>query len=304
MRRRHLVAAGLAVIVATAAVAALHLWRSAPPIRQRLWETRLSLLSLKLQGRITHVGWRDILSRIGPGWRAAGPPPLSRVVASGPVPCPSLWDTPMGRFWGTPRDGRDLDWIVMEQIGWHIYDRGAARVRQGDIVFDVGAHLGTFSRFALDRGAARVVMFEPHPVNARCLERTFDREIAQGRAVLVEAAVWSSEGTLSFAAAGPGTMGRVDPAGRPAGVSVRATTFDGTIKNLNLSRVDFVKMDIEGAERHALVGGRLMLERFRPRMAICIYHLPDDREVIPRLVFEANPQYRQFTRAGLQAYFY
>ena len=303
-RRGYLLATALAVVVATAAVAAAHLWRSAPPIRQRLWETRLSLVSLKLQGRIGHVGWTDILSRIGPGWRKSGPPPLSRMVGGGSPPCPALWDTPMGQFWGTARDGRDLDWIVMEQIGWHIYDRGAAKVRAGDIVFDVGAHLGTFTRFALDRGASKVVMFEPQPVNARCLERTFEREIAQGRAVLVEAAIWSSEGALSFAAKGPGTMGHVDTEGRPDDVTVRATTFDRTVSDLGLSRVDFVKMDIEGAERHALAGGRRMLERSRPRMAICIYHMPDDRDVIPRLVLDANPHYRQFTRAGFQAYFY
>ena len=302
--RRFLVAAAAAVLAATAIVATVHVWRSLSPLSQRLWETRLSLLSLKVQGRIPHVGWTDVLSRIGPRWQRSGPPPLARVAGSGPAPCPTLWDTPMGPFWGTARDGRDLDWIVMEQIGWRIYDRGAARVRSGDIVFDVGAHLGTFTRFALDRGASRVVMFEPQPVNARCLERTFRQEIADGRAVLVEAAVWSREGTLSFATAGPGTMGHVDTDGQAKDITVRATTFDRTVEDLGLPRVDFVKMDIEGAERHALAGGRRMLERSRPRMAICIYHTPDDRAVIPRLVLEANPQYRQFTRAGLQAYFY
>ena len=303
-RRGFFFAAGLAVVAATAIVAGAHVWRSAPPIRQRLWETRLSLVSLKMQGRIPHVGWPDILSRMGPGWWQSGPPPLSRIAETGAPPCPTLWETPMGRFWGRARDGRDLDWIAMEQIGWHIYDRGAARVRPGDIVFDVGAHLGTFSRFALDRGASKVVMFEPQPVNARCLERTFTREIAAGRVVLVEAAVWSNEGTLSFATAGPGTMGHVDTGGRADDVTVRATTFDQTIQHLRLPRVDFVKMDIEGAERYALAGGRRMLERSRPRMAICIYHEPDDKAVIPRLVLEANPQYRQLTRRGLQAYFY
>jgi FkbM family methyltransferase len=302
--RRSFLAAGLGIIAATTIVVAMSLWRTASLERQHLWETRFSLVSLKLQGRLPYVGWTSILSRVGPEWYKSGPPPLARIVGGGARPCPALWDTPMGRFWGTEHDGRDLDWIVMEQIGWHIYDRGAAKVRPGDIVFDVGAHLGTFSRFALDRGASKVVLFEPQPGNARCLERTFAREIADGRAVLVEAAVWHSTGSLSFATEGPGTMGHVDTSGRPPDVTVDATTFDETIRRLRLPRVNFVKMDIEGAERHALAGGRRMLEHFRPRMAICIYHMPDDRTVIPRLVLEANPQYRQFTRSGFQAYFY
>lgn len=306
MRRGHVffIGTALAIIVATAILVAASLWRAASLERQHLWETRLSLVSLKLQGRIPHVPWSIVLSRIGPSWRRAGPPALAKIVERGPAPCSALWETPMGRFWGTERDGRDLDWIAMEQLGWHIYDRGAAKVRSGDIVFDVGAHLGTFSRFALDRGASKVVMFEPQPVNARCVERTFAREIADGRATLIEAAVWSHEGTLAFAISRRATMGRVDETTRPNDVTVRATTFDFVVRELHLPRVDFVKMDIEGAERHALAGGGEMLRRFRPRMAICIYHTPDDRVVIPRLVLQANSEYRQFTRGGFQAYFF
>jgi hypothetical protein len=63
-------------------------------------------------------------------------------------------------------------------------------------------------------------------------------------------------------------------------------------------------MDIEGAERHALAGGRDTLRRSQPRMAICIYHAPDDREVIPRVVLAANPRYQLFMRGGFQAYFH
>jgi len=41
-----------------------------------------------------------------------------------------------------------------------------------------------------------------------------------------------------------------------------------------------VKMDIEGAERNALRGGRAVIRRFRPRLALSAYHLPDDRSVL------------------------
>jgi FkbM family methyltransferase len=296
----------LFVIVALVALAAGAWWLSRASLpEQHAWETRLSLVSLKLQGRIPHVGWSAMLPRLGSAWLKEGPPPLARIVARGPAPCPARWETAMGHFWGTERDGRDLDWIVMEQIGWRIYDRGSARIRPGDVVFDVGAHLGTFTRFALDRGAAKVVMFEPQPVNARCLERTFASDMQQGRVVLVEAAVWHTSGRLSFSDKGPGTMGHVDPEGNDADdLSVPAITFDDAVERLQLQRVDFIKMDIEGAERHALTGGRRTLARSRPRMAICIYHAPDDHEVIPRIVAEANPAYEMFTRGGFQAYFH
>lgn len=304
MRRLRLTILLVLLLAGAAAAAGAWWWRSASLPEQHAWETRFSLVNLKLQGHIPHVGWSDILPRLGSRWLTDGPPPLARIVERGAEPCPAVWDTGLGRFWGTERDGRDLDWIVMEQVGWHIYDRGAAKVRAGDIVFDVGAHLGTFTRFALDRGAERVVMFEPQAVNAECLRRTFREEIAAGRVVLVQAAAWHSPGSLTFADSGPGTMGRIEDDEAAATTTVAATTFDAVVAELGLPRVDHIKMDIEGAERHALAGGRQVLGRSRPRMVICIYHEPDDTEAIPAVILAANPAYQMFTRGGFQAYFH
>jgi Methyltransferase FkbM domain len=73
---------------------------------------------------------------------------------------------------------------------------------------------------------------------------------------------------------------------------------------LKLPGVDFIKMDIEGAERHALAGASRLLATYKPRLAICIYHGPDDPEVVPRVIRAANGTYETFTRSGFQAYFY
>ena len=50
-------------------------------------------------------------------------------------------------------------------------------------------------------------------------------------------------------------------------------------------------MDIEGSERFALQGATDTVKRFKPRMAICTYHLPDDPDVIPRIVLQTRPDY-------------
>ena len=67
--------------------------------------------------------------------------------------------------------------------------------------------------------------------------------------------------------------------------------LDNIVADQNLDRVDFVKMDIEGSERLALKGAVQTIERFKPRMAICTYHLPDDPLVIPRLVMNTRSDY-------------
>ena len=172
------------------------------------------------------------------------------------------------------------------------------------MVIDVGAHLGTFTRIALHRGARIVVAIEPDPANAACFDRTFAAEIAAGRVRLVEAAAWQSSGSLSFEIGGASQTGRVGDSPAARAVLVRAVTLDEMVDELELHRVDFIKMDIEGAERHALAGARRVLASHKPRLAICIYHAPDDADVVPRVIREANDTYQTFSRSGFQAYFY
>jgi FkbM family methyltransferase len=156
----------------------------------------------------------------------------------------------------------------------------------------------------LQRGARFVVAIEPDPANAICFDRTFAAEIADGRVRLVEAAAWHSSGSLNFEIGGASQTGRVADSQSARAVIVRAVTLDSIVDELELRRVDFIKMDIEGAERHALAGARRVLAFHKPRLAVCIYHAPDDPDVVPRVVRDANSSYQTFSRSGFQAYFY
>jgi hypothetical protein len=69
------------------------------------------------------------------------------------------------------------------------------------------------------------------------------------------------------------------------------TTLDKFAEKNKLERVDFIKADIEGAERDLLRDATHVLRTFAPKLAICTYHLPDDPQVLERIIKEANPQY-------------
>jgi len=64
--------------------------------------------------------------------------------------------------------------------------------------------------------------------------------------------------------------------------------------------VDFIKMDIEGAEPKAVAGAKNTIARFRPRMALCIYHVAGDEIKVPALVKEAFSGY-QYSKTCLCA---
>ncbi len=166
-------------------------------------------------------------------------------------------------------------------------------VQQGDIVLDCGAHIGTFTCQALRRGAAKVIAIEPAPDTLCCLKRNLASEIAAGQVVVVEKGVWSSIGSLDLRVSNRTSAedSFVEPV---PGYSVRVpvTTIDQIVQELQLPRVDYIKFDVEGAERQALAGGLSTLRRFQPRIMLAMYHRADDRIVLPNIIHSANSGYR------------
>ena len=196
-----------------------------------------------------------------------------------------------GSFW--MQGGVGLSYLLAEQ-DWLAEDAPNLTVRPGDIVFDCGAHVGVFTAKALALGAAKVVAVEPNPTNLECLRRNFPDEIASGRVVLVPEAVWSSEGTLQLHM---GISTAQDSLVRSVGgdtMDISATTIDRLVERLGLDKVDYIKMDIEGAEREALKGAMETLRHHRPRLMLDSYHRMDDSTVLPKIIREAHADY-QFT---------
>ncbi|MDR2430923.1 MAG: FkbM family methyltransferase, partial [Candidatus Margulisbacteria bacterium] len=75
------------------------------------------------------------------------------------------------------------------------------------------------------------------------------------------------------------------------GATIAVTTLDNFVAENHLRHVDFIKADIEGAERDLLKGATQTLKKFAPKLALCTYHLPDDKQVLEKLILDANPNY-------------
>jgi len=205
---------------------------------------------------------------------------------------------PERTFWikhaGTGMDGKTSLAYYISEHRWMSQANPKEGVRPGDIVIDGGAHVGTFTDEALRRGAAKVIAVEPEPVNAECFRRNFRKEIAEGRVILVEKGMWSSETTLELSVAKENSGMNsfvIDQGAGTSKITVPLTLIDTLVRQLGLPRVDFMKLDIEGAEREALKGGMETLRQFRPRLMLEMYHRPDDRQVLPAIVRQAHADY-------------
>lgn len=61
--------------------------------------------------------------------------------------------------------------------------------------------------------------------------------------------------------------------------------------------VSYIKMDIEGFEEKALIGARKTIEKYKPKLAISVYHKKEDIYTIPLLIKELNKNYKLFFRS-------
>jgi FkbM family methyltransferase len=178
-----------------------------------------------------------------------------------------------------------LDTFLLEQ---YRYEKGGVRiaVEAGDVVIDAGGCWGDSALyFAQLAGAAgRVHCFEFTPANLAIMERNLVLNPSlRERITVIPKAVWDrSDEPLNYCDKGPGTSLNGDAPG--SGPVATTISIDDYVAKNNVSRVDFIKMDIEGAEPRALRGAEQTLRTHRPKLAIAVYHQWDDFITIPRYI--------------------
>ena len=174
------------------------------------------------------------------------------------------------------------------------YENEYVKLRKEDIVIDAGANLGIFSLFCTLKNVKRVYAFEPQKAVINLLKKNI---LLNNKTDLVEVVPFGlSDRNDDYLLSHSGT-------GHSAGSivikrndkndteKINCVTLDSWAGESGIYKIDFIKADIEGAERNMLLGATKILEKFAPRLAICTYHLPDDPMVLKNIILEANPNY-------------
>ena len=208
-----------------------------------------------------------------------------------------LLQTPAGHYlvprntWEPELPEHNLLAILLAQQQRDIYGDSEWGVRSGDTVLDAGAHVGVFTRKALDAGAALVVAIEPSPNSIRCLQRNFAPEISDGRVIVYPKGVWNRDEILTFFLNGNADAANsfVAAAGQPPTLQVPVVTVDTLVRELRLPRVDLIKADIKGAAARMVQGARETLTAHRPRLVFATEEVVDDPLLIEKAVHQACP---------------
>jgi len=132
-----------------------------------------------------------------------------------------------------------------------IYQRDNVFIKSGDRVLDIGANIGIFARFASDNGASKIYSFEPVQENFQLLSLNRPEQCEAHRLAISD--IDNQCVKIAYKADAPGgsSILKYDD-----GVlqNVMTMTIDTLINNGIIEGVDFMKMDIEGAEVHAFRG--------------------------------------------------
>lgn len=210
----------------------------------------------------------------------------------------AIWHTPFGELATMETEIVEHIAFLLAEFQRDVYLSGAVSVVPGAIVLDVGANIGVFARKAVSAGAQRVICVEPTPGNVCALRWNLAAEI--GRVEIVTMGAWDSVDTVRFMVdpKRPGRSSCVDAPPPDMGiyeVAIDVAPLDLIVKDLKLPRVDFIKMDIEGAELKALQGARETIVRHKPHLAIAVEHTADrlrNAREVRELVLSINSEYR------------
>lgn len=156
---------------------------------------------------------------------------------------------------------------------------------------DVGALNGDTARAFLHWAGAsadHVWCFEPDAKNAERCKKNLADLVQAGKLTVIPKGAWSKATTLSFSsqANGGSAIGAGD-------TTIATTTLDEVFAG---HPVTFIKMDVEGAEYEALRGSEHTIRTQRPKLAISVYHRPEDILELARLILEYQPDYRLYLR--------
>lgn len=184
----------------------------------------------------------------------------------------------------------------------YITDAISIKPEQGDIVLDCGACWGdTALFFAHEIGkSGHVYSFEFIPDNINIFNTNISLErnsYLKNKITLVTCPLDEITGKeVSYDDKGPGS--RIFSDHSPAVSKATTICINDFFKQYRLEKVDFIKMDIEGAELPALKGALDVIQQFRPKLAISIYHSLDDFTGIVKYIESLNLEYEFYLKHG------
>ena len=160
-----------------------------------------------------------------------------------------------------------------------------------EVFVDAGAYIGdTIKKFIeITCGSYnKIIAFEPDYENFSQLKESI-KNIGEN-ILLHQKAVYDRNGYISFNS----EYGLASSVADQGEEEITVCKIDDILNKDD--QVTFIKMDVEGSELKALWGAKDTIQRYSPKLAICVYHLPEDIWDIALYIHSICPHYRIYLR--------
>ncbi len=163
------------------------------------------------------------------------------------------------------------------------------------ICADLGAYNGDTVRELLEICplAKKIYALEPDRRNFKKLNTFCSEYSGQVELIPVNAAAWREDTILTFGDEGNRNSGVFAPVKTAKSVEIYACAPDSVI---GTDKIDYIKYDVEGAEREAIIGSSKAILAHRPALLVSAYHKSEDIFALPLLVGSICPDYKLYYR--------
>jgi FkbM family methyltransferase len=186
--------------------------------------------------------------------------------------------------------------IIVDFINQQYRYRDIVIAMPGDYIIDGGACYGDTSLYfaKLAGSTGRVFAFEFVEENLSVYYKSLNLNPEYKYNIeLIQKPLFSCSGApLQPHIYGAGSS--VKPTETQQDNSLLSISIDDFVANRNLKKLDFIKFDIEGTELEALKGAKETIQKFKPKLAICLYHKTEDLWTIPLYIKEILPEYKLY----------
>ena len=135
-----------------------------------------------------------------------------------------------------------------------------------------------------------IYAFEPDADCWTNCENLFSREKIKNVS-FIKKGTWREPSILYFNGGGSGNSRLCADSALQYHIPV--TCIDEVLRG---KRITFIKLDVEGSEMETLIGARDSIMRYKPRMAICVYHKPEDLWTLADYIVNLNLGYKLYLR--------
>lgn len=164
----------------------------------------------------------------------------------------------------------------------------------GDIIISGGAYHGESSIWFADRikQNGKIYSFEADKDNFNNFQENIIENNLTDIIIGINKCLWDKNRKVSL------NKNNIDNASfcseEKEGDIIDAITIDYFVEQNNIKNVDFIKLDIEGAEINAIKGAVETINKFKPKICISVYHNVNDIFEIPLLLKSILPDYKLY----------